>query len=377
MAINDSTNIYNAPKYVVDINGTTPYTQIGQAINAAIIAGVPAVIYVRPGNYSAGAFNNAPNLYIVAEPGSATITGAWNANTGALATYTFHGFTISNTTSMFSLSGNPNMHLKFRNCTFNLGTGGLKGYIIETSGTWTGSLLVENCEDNSPQNAILSNTQGQSITIKNSTIGKGSANVFDVDGSTTALIENSTIGTSMNVSGSVNLSILNSKINRTLVNGGTATTEIFNSNFDTGSTQAITHNSSNTLTMSEITVDSTNNPAIGGTGTIDYSAISFLNDSNFAGTLTLNNTSRFSVAGLNIVEGSNGMSGVATLVGGTVTVNTTAVTANSRIQLTHQNNAGTPGFVSITARVPGTSFTITSASGSDVSDIGWLIINPQ
>ena len=80
--------------------------------------------------------------------------------------------------------------------------------------------------------------------------------------------------------------------------------------------------------------------------------------------------------GINIKEGADATMGVATLVGGTVVVSTTAVTATSRIFLTHQNNSGTPGFVSVSARTASTSFTILSASATDTSDIGWVIIEP-
>lgn len=44
--------------------------------------------------------------------------------------------------------------------------------------------------------------------------------------------------------------------------------------------------------------------------------------------------------------------------------------------LTHQNNSGTVGSVSVSARVVNTSFTITSTSGTDTSTIGWVIIEP-
>lgn len=82
--------------------------------------------------------------------------------------------------------------------------------------------------------------------------------------------------------------------------------------------------------------------------------------------------------GLKIKEGTNATMGVATLVGGTVVVSTTKVTANSRIQLTIQS-LGTvtiPTTVGVTARTGGTSFTITSANVSDTSVIAWQIIEP-
>lgn len=83
--------------------------------------------------------------------------------------------------------------------------------------------------------------------------------------------------------------------------------------------------------------------------------------------------------GLYIKEGVNATMGVATLVGGTVTVSTTKVTANSRIFLTPQS-MGTilrPVGVGVTARVVGTSFTITSQDATDTSVIAWQIVEPS
>lgn len=67
--------------------------------------------------------------------------------------------------------------------------------------------------------------------------------------------------------------------------------------------------------------------------------------------------------------------GKATLVAGAVTVNQ-PVTANSRIFLTCQVPGGTPGFLRVSARTVGTSFTITSSSGTDTSEVAYLIFEP-
>lgn len=82
--------------------------------------------------------------------------------------------------------------------------------------------------------------------------------------------------------------------------------------------------------------------------------------------------------GLKIKEGTDATSGIATLVGGTVVVATTKVTADSRIQLTGQN-LGTitvPVGYCVSARTPATSFTILSANIVDTSDVAWMIIEP-
>lgn len=81
--------------------------------------------------------------------------------------------------------------------------------------------------------------------------------------------------------------------------------------------------------------------------------------------------------GIRIAEGSNARMGVATLSGGTVVVSTNKVTANSRIFLTAQSPGGTPGAVYVSARTAGTSFTITSTSGTDTSVVAWHIIEPS
>ncbi|GAB1326961.1 hypothetical protein [Streptomyces sennicomposti] len=80
--------------------------------------------------------------------------------------------------------------------------------------------------------------------------------------------------------------------------------------------------------------------------------------------------------GLQVAEGTNAKSGVATMSAGTVTVSTTAVTANSRIQLTIQSPGGTVGSVYVNARTAGSNFTIKSTSSTDTSVVAWLIVEP-
>jgi hypothetical protein len=80
--------------------------------------------------------------------------------------------------------------------------------------------------------------------------------------------------------------------------------------------------------------------------------------------------------GLQVAEGTNAKSGVATMVAGQVTVSTTAVTSNSRIQLTIQTPGGTVGSPYVNARTAGTSFVIKSTSASDTSVVAWFIVEP-
>jgi hypothetical protein len=81
--------------------------------------------------------------------------------------------------------------------------------------------------------------------------------------------------------------------------------------------------------------------------------------------------------GLRVKEGSNAKQGTATLVAGSSVVANTSVTASSRIFLTSQVDGGTPGFLRVSSRVVGTSFTITSSSGADTSTVAYQIFEPS
>lgn len=81
--------------------------------------------------------------------------------------------------------------------------------------------------------------------------------------------------------------------------------------------------------------------------------------------------------GFYIKEGSNATMGTATLVGGTVVVNTTKVTASSRIFLETQGGTITNiGTLYVSARTAGTSFTVSSSNVLDASTVAWIIMEP-
>ena len=84
-------------------------------------------------------------------------------------------------------------------------------------------------------------------------------------------------------------------------------------------------------------------------------------------------------SGFLIKEGSNARMGVVTLSGGSATVLNNTVTANTRIFLTvnSQSSLNLLGFLRVTGRTPGVSFTISTGIALDFgSVIGWLLIEP-
>lgn len=117
-------------------------------------------------------------------------------------------------------------------------------------------------------------------------------------------------------------------------------------------------------------------------GQMDWGPGNGARDTNLyrSGVATLATDGSLSLAaaggGLKVKEGTNATLGTATLAAGTVTVATTKVTANSRIFLTAQTSGAAPGALRVSARTAGTSFTITSSSGTDTSQVAWFIVEP-
>ncbi len=78
---------------------------------------------------------------------------------------------------------------------------------------------------------------------------------------------------------------------------------------------------------------------------------------------------------ISIPTGANASIGTATLVAGTVTVATTAVTGSSLIFISRETAGGTLGHLSLDNIVAGTSFDIISDEAADTSTVNWWIIN--
>ena len=96
------------------------------------------------------------------------------------------------------------------------------------------------------------------------------------------------------------------------------------------------------------------------------------------GALTLLGAASYlsATGGLRAVEAANSKQGAAALVAGTVTVANTSITANSRILITPQETGLLTGIVRVSARIVGTSFTLTSTIITDTAVIAYEIFEP-
>lgn len=97
----------------------------------------------------------------------------------------------------------------------------------------------------------------------------------------------------------------------------------------------------------------------------------------FTGNMTGTGNISLTSAGnkLNIATGTNASVGIATLASGTITISTTAVTANSIILITAQQTGNLIGVLRVSAKTTGTSFVISSSVSTDTAVVGWMIIN--
>ncbi len=82
---------------------------------------------------------------------------------------------------------------------------------------------------------------------------------------------------------------------------------------------------------------------------------------------------RLGVTGVPIVRLRHG---TAVLIGGSKVVAETSISASTRIYLTSQVDGGSPGWLRVSTRSVGVSFTITSSDAGDTSTVGWLAIEP-
>lgn len=91
---------------------------------------------------------------------------------------------------------------------------------------------------------------------------------------------------------------------------------------------------------------------------------------------SLTTTGNVTAAGLQVKSGTNARIGQLTLTGATpVVVGNTSVTANTVILTAVHTVGGTPAFHWVSARVAGTSFSVTGTAG-DTSVLDYVLIEP-
>lgn len=272
-------------KYIVDADGTAGYTTIQAAINAAVVAGLPATVYVRPGTYTENltlyTLIDIVGAVGVGDTGACTIIGLHTPP--AAGAITLRNLYLQSATHIFSsaVAGTATIIL-------------MDNFVAVTNGytfnlpNWTGSLVAFDVGQGGTNNGEINNTGGATIFYTNVTAGQGAGNSAIISGAFE--IYNVVFNCPISIQGAATGTISGgSWFYRTLTTAATATVVIANSYLSTGATAAISHGSANALSLSNVSISTSNNPAIAGAGAgaVTLSGVEFTDGSNLAATLTL------------------------------------------------------------------------------------------
>lgn len=237
----------------------------------------------------------------------------------------------------------------------------------------TDTLLGRSAVGTGPVSTVVCTAAGRALlddasnTVQRATLGLGTMAVQN----TNSLALNGPMTTS-------NLAAFTAGDTRLMLMGGSGSpTKAFTLNYSAAldAQGSFTYQRRTTLNAFEATVGGyliAANQWFFGAAQIGAAFFSINGNTTIAGDLRLNVAGN----GIQIAEGANACSGTATLVAGSVVVSTTKVAANSRIHITANSPGGTPGWLRVSARTAGVSFTITSSSGTDTSTVAWMIVQP-
>jgi len=287
MTTHSSTNLYEISKYIVDTNDVSCYQTIQEAINIAQAAG-GGVIYIRPGTYTENlTLYDGVNL-IGAQtsdaPTAVTIEGTHQLPVSNEISIKSIYFTHTGS-NIFTNAGPTLSDAYFEDCLFSC----TDGHIFLTP-QWSGTLIMKRCESIGSDNGIMDNTSGtMDIRIVDSRLG-GSGTTYQFLLASGAIVAvNSEIRCTLNLNGSVQFNFDQGCLLLNTVNiRGSASGEIFNSTLIPSTGEAVNHLSSSTVVLSELTIDTSNDPAIDGNGTYTIGSITFLDNANYDSSLTLN-----------------------------------------------------------------------------------------
>lgn len=285
-------NLRNITSYVVDATaGATEYQTIQAALNAANTAGGNATVYVRHGTYTEDL-----TLY-----DTVFIEGQTESGTTIVGTHTppvagiinIRKVTLQDATAIFSSAAAGTTTILIEDCAINVNN----GYTFNLL-NWTGTIAIFDIGNNGTNDGFLNNTGGAPFLAFSTGFGNGTVNSMIISG--TFEITTSDILCPISFQGAATGEINTSSFGATITTAATATVDIYNSSISTGATAAISHGSANPLTLSDVTIDSSNNPAItgAGAGNLILGSVTYLSNSNLAGTLTISRATKLDIGSI-------------------------------------------------------------------------------
>lgn len=375
---------------LVDLDGAAADTGYFSAENVMLL-GAAANITATGFNLNkviSSVISNCETLYL-----NRGILGAADA-----ASYS-NAIEISGTTFVQTNNAihNPGQAWVVRSCTFEGSSTSVASAMTHAAGVLCDGLLVEGCWSGDTTSGTQFAVAGNSINFKGNWIGCTGGTGINFDQATNGadIVGNTFVSCTNALKFTVAPTGL--RLGRNAYTGVTNRIDATSAAFAIGTQQWDAAGDEFPRFYSRVLIPQPGSAAVltmGDAGVGNKTGISFDADVNLyrdsanvlktqdtfsaVGALTTDDNFIMNTAGRGIYvkEGANAKMGVATLVAGTVVVNTTAVSATSRIMLTHQTAGGVIGAVGVSARTAATSFTITSSSAADTSVIAWLILEP-
>jgi len=360
-------NRFPITPYVVGPSGQAGYQTIQAAIDDATASGVSSnVIWVQPGSYTEN-LNITSSITFMSIDGVAELTGVHTPpSSGAV---TFDGFLLISATDILNSNAAGTTVFNVNNCFVVI----TNGYIFNLP-NWTGEILMDNCGEASTEDGVINNaTGGSTIKLINVEMGAGSK-TMELNGDAAGFLRFDTcnVNCPVNMTGSGEVLFQNGvRFGKTVTIGGalegfSLETCWHDTNGDPLNTAALVYNSTGNFILTDGAINTTNDPAIDGTGTgtLTLAGIDFSNSSTISSSLTL-------AAGTSYSGTYKGdYTDHAVLLGQGTTEDIIASNVGSNGQLLIGATGGDPAFASLTSTggtvtfTPGVNSLNLEASGS-------------
>ena len=285
MVSNNSTNNFGLSPYIVNSTaGKGSYTTIQAAINAATEDG-GGTVFLQQGTYTEDLDLSSIANYVevvgttgVGDEGQVEIVGTHTPPTAG-TTFIFRNTRLSSATDIFKSAAAGKSHLVLIGVSLNVES----GYSFNLP-NWTGRFDLFDVNPGTGEDGGVNNIGGASLYMFYAKLGSGTTKNMILSGPTTLFGVD--IGCPLTAQGTASISVDNSTFYNELTFSNTSSQSISNSRINSGTTAAITTSSSSAVILSNVVIDSTASPVIDGSGSIEFTNVSYVQGSEVAGTLT-------------------------------------------------------------------------------------------
>lgn len=290
MPYSNMTNNYQISRYIVDIDGTTPFATIQSAINQTVTDGITsATILIRPGTYTENLVLVSGINLLGSQEGEVIIDGLHTPP--AAGSILLSNLKLTSATDILFDAAAGTCNIKFYDCVFNCTLGFAANLAL-----WTGDIVIESCGDISASNGIIFNNGAAAVDILDSTIGSG---VVGMRLSGPTIVRNCRINCVIEFTGNANGLLTDSNFGGTITIGDPSIVKIFNSYITVGAVACVEDNSNQVIQLGNVVLDSSGADALTGVGTnLELGEVVFMNVASYAGTLTVIRTNECAAGNL-------------------------------------------------------------------------------